>query len=106
MASAARNDFERFARFDSASRRRFVSESMRIERVSLLGVLGRTHACTPVVAFAIRDAVLLASGPHPCCGAKTRTVPAHPTPQQPQLSWRGSARRAARTLIRVRPQAR
>src|ERR1051325_8641709 len=36
MASAARKDFERRERFDSASSRFFVCESMRIESVSLM----------------------------------------------------------------------
>src|SRR5262245_4503336 len=43
MASAARKDFERFDRLESASSRFFVSESSRIESVSVTGVLARLY---------------------------------------------------------------
>src|SRR5258708_11851977 len=36
MASAARNDFERLERLESASKRFFVSASIRMERVSVI----------------------------------------------------------------------
>src|SRR6266480_2276244 len=54
MASAARKDFERFERFESASNRLFVFGSIRIESVSFIFVLTCTHlrtiTCTRAIA--------------------------------------------------------
>src|SRR5262245_38904793 len=53
MASAARNDFERLARFDSTSSRFFVSASIRMERVSVM-TCARLYTCSHNTLSAFR----------------------------------------------------